>query len=97
MKRMNVGVKVGKDKISVLLYADDVIIMSESGKNFLSLLDVVSGYGKHFGIKFSCQKNKIMIVSRSEDENIHGDWEGGIWSRCVNTGTWRCGCDQVVV
>ncbi|MPC18756.1 hypothetical protein E2C01_011649 [Portunus trituberculatus] len=31
LKRMNAGVRVGNDKIGVLLYADDVVVMSESG------------------------------------------------------------------
>ena len=37
---MNAGVRVGRDKICMLLHADDVVIMSESAEELLqSLLD----------------------------------------------------------
>ena len=29
MRRINAGVKVGTDKLGLLLYADDVVVMSE--------------------------------------------------------------------
>ena len=65
---MNAGVKVGEDKICVLLYADDVVVMSESAEELQSLLDVVGEYGKDFGVKFSSEKSKIMIINRSDEE-----------------------------
>ncbi len=34
--------RLGKDRISVLLYADDVIVMSESAEEFQELLDMVN-------------------------------------------------------
>ena len=65
---MNAGVNVGNDKICVLLYADDVVVMSESAEELQSLLDVVDGYGRDFGVRFSSEKSKVMIVNKSEDE-----------------------------
>ena len=69
MRRMNAGIRVGNDRIGVLLYADDVVVMSESADELQSLLDVLDGYGKDFGVRFSSEKSKVMIVNRSEDEN----------------------------
>ena len=66
--RMNAGVNIGRDKVCMLLYADDVVVMSESAEELKSLLDVVYEYGRDFGVNFSCEKSKIMIVNRSEDE-----------------------------
>ncbi|XP_050705903.1 uncharacterized protein LOC126991179 [Eriocheir sinensis] len=68
MRRMNAGVRIGEDKVCVLLYADDVVVMSESAEELQSLLDVVGGYGRDFGVRFSSEKSKVMIVNRSEDE-----------------------------
>ena len=68
LRRMDVGVKFGDHKINVLLYADDVVIMSETGEELQALLNVVDGYGRDFGVKFSSEKSKVMIVNRSEDE-----------------------------
>ena len=61
---------MGNDKICVLLYADDaVVMMSESADELRSLLDVVDRYGRDFGVKFCRRKSKIMMVNRSGDES----------------------------
>ena len=62
MRRMNAGIRVGNARIGVLLYADDVVVMSESADELQSLLDVLDGYGKDFGVRFSSEKSKVMIV-----------------------------------
>ena len=31
LRRMNAGVRVGRNKVCMLLYADDVVVMSECG------------------------------------------------------------------
>ena len=76
LRRMNAGVRVGRDKICILLYADDVVVMSESAEEFQSILDVVDGYGKDFGVRFSSEKSKVMIVNGSEDER-NATWKLG--------------------
>ena len=68
MRRMNAGVKVGTDRLCLLLYADDVVVMSECADELQSLLDVVGQYGRDFGVRFSSEKSKVMIVNRSQDE-----------------------------
>ena len=40
---MNAGVRVGNDRIGVLLYVDDVVVMSESAK-----FTLVDSYGVRF-------------------------------------------------
>ncbi|MPC55562.1 hypothetical protein E2C01_049504 [Portunus trituberculatus] len=47
---------------------NDIVIMSESPDKFQSLLNAVDGYGRDFGVSFSSEKSKVMIVNRSEDE-----------------------------
>ena len=68
MIRVNAGVRVDGNKICLLLYADDVVVMSETAEELQSLLDVVSGSGMDFGVKFSSEKSKVTIIDRSEDE-----------------------------
>ena len=69
MRRMNAGVRVGNDRICVLFYADDVVVMSESADELQNFLDVVDGYKRDFGVRFSSKKSKVMIVNRSVDES----------------------------
>ena len=80
MRRLNAGVRVGNDRIGVLLYADDAVVMCESADELHSLLDVVDGYGKDFGVRFSSEKSKVMIVNRSQDES---------------NATWRIGMNEL--
>ena len=56
MRRLNAGVGVGNDRIGVLLYADDVVVMSESADELQSLLDVVDGYGKDLELGLAVRK-----------------------------------------
>ena len=74
--RMNAGVKIDGDKICLLLFADNVVVMSRTIKELQNLLDVRE-YGRDFGVKFNSEKGKVMIVNRSEDE---GDtvWKLGL-------------------
>ena len=67
MRRMNAGVRVGNDRIGVLLYGDDVVVMNESADELQSLLQFVA---MELGlVSFSSEKNKIMIMNSSEDES----------------------------
>ncbi|MPC33930.1 hypothetical protein E2C01_027299 [Portunus trituberculatus] len=43
--------------------------MSESAVELQSMLDVVDGYERDFGVRFSSEKSKVMIVNRTEDES----------------------------
>ena len=46
MRRINARVGVGKRKVCLLLYAGDVVVMSESGEELQDLLKMVNEYGK---------------------------------------------------
>ncbi|KAG0713413.1 hypothetical protein GWK47_016279 [Chionoecetes opilio] len=50
--------------------------MSESAKELQSLLDVVNEYGRNFGVKFSSEKSKVIIVNITEDDR-NATWRQG--------------------
>lgn len=54
MRKMNARGNVGNNKVCVLLYANDVIIMGASA-DLQILIDAISGFGTN---------SKIMIVNR---------------------------------
>ena len=68
LRRMNAGVRAGRDKVCMLLYADDLVVTSESTEELQNLLDVLDEYGRDFGVRFTSEKSKVMIVNRSEDK-----------------------------
>ena len=41
-KERELGMRIGNEKISLLMYADDIILMSEKSDDLLSMLDVVN-------------------------------------------------------
>lgn len=63
-------VSVGEDKVCVLLYADDVVVMSKSAEELQELLDVVNEYGRDFGVKFSHNKSQVMVLNCAEGERL---------------------------
>ena len=70
MKEKGLGMKVGNEKLSLLMYADDIIIMSEKRDELQSMLDVVNEYSVDFRVKFGMDKSQIMIVNSDYvDEN----------------------------
>lgn len=49
---------MGTDMLCLLLYADDVIFISECGDELQSQVDVANKYGRDFRVKFSSEKRK---------------------------------------
>lgn len=68
MRKINVGVKIGEDKICILLYADHAVVMSESAE-IQRNTKVIGGHGKDFGVRLSSEKSKIIIINRWQNES----------------------------
>ena len=69
VKRTGLGVRVGNEKLSLLLYADDVVILSENAEDLQKMLNEVTGYGRDFRVKFSYEKSQVLVVNgQVEDE-----------------------------
>ena len=52
-------------------YAGDVVVMRESAEELLSVLHMVDEYSRDFGVSFTSEKCKIMIVNNAEDEKCY--------------------------
>ena len=75
VKERGLGVTVGREKLCMLMYADDIIIMCETGNDLQELLDIVNGYGVDFCVKFSKDKSQIMVIN--DDRNEEREWKLG--------------------
>ena len=62
---MNVNGRI----MNTLMYADDVVILSESKEDLQRLLDTVSEYARDFNVKFSSEKSQVLVVSGDETDN----------------------------
>ena len=65
---MDVGVHVGGERLKMLLYGDDAVIMSENSKELQSMLDCVTEYGRDFNVRFSAEKSQVLVVNGSIED-----------------------------
>ncbi|KAF2356319.1 Reverse transcriptase domain [Trinorchestia longiramus] len=70
------GLKVGEEKLSCLLYADDIGVVSESEQELQMMLEIVDGYSRDFKIKFGGDKSKVMVINGDETDR-DGEWNIG--------------------
>ena len=75
VKESGLGMAVGNEKLSILMYADDIIIMSDSSDELQELLNVVNGYGEDFCVSFSQDKSQVMVING--DVNERKEWRLG--------------------
>jgi hypothetical protein len=65
------GIRVGNDRLNVLLYADDVVIMTENRNSMQRVFDVISQYAREFRVRFSAEKSQVLVVNSSmEDDGL---------------------------
>ncbi|KAF2355928.1 Reverse transcriptase domain [Trinorchestia longiramus] len=62
------GLKVGEEKLSCLLYADDIVVVSESEQELQMMLEIVNGYSTDFKVKFGRGKSKVMVINGNETD-----------------------------
>ena len=68
-KESGLRIMLGNERLSLLLYADSIIVMSDLSDELLELLDVVNGYGEEFCVSFSKDKSQVMILNGEPNEN----------------------------
>ena len=62
LNKSSVGCLIGGRKINHIVYADDIVLISPSGKDLRTLLDICEEYAISHLIKFNTVKSKILIV-----------------------------------
>ena len=56
---------LGEHRINCLLYADDLVILSESASGLQNCLDVVGNFCSTWGLDINYNKSKVMVFSKS--------------------------------
>ena len=67
------GIKIARENISNLRYADDTTLMAESEEELKSLLMKVKEESEKVGFKFNIQKTKIMASGPITSWQIDGE------------------------
>ena len=62
------AIRVGNKRLEILVYADDVIMMSKNGDDLQVMLNAVAEYGQDLCVKFSNEKSKAIVVSGTDED-----------------------------
>lgn len=60
VKRLNVGIKLDDDIVSVLVYADDIVFMCDNEKDLQKILDILSQWCNTNDLVVNLSKSKIV-------------------------------------
>ena len=77
IKKLNLRIKIGEEKLAILLFADDIILLAESPEELQRLIQETERFSREIKIKFSAEKSKIMIVNEDEEQNDNRRWYMG--------------------
>ena len=57
---LGLGIKVGEEKLSLLLYADDIVLVAHNEQEMQTLLDKLHDWCKHWRVLINTDKSKVM-------------------------------------
>ena len=57
---MNAGVMVGEVNLPILLYADDIVLISPTPEKLQSMLDVVGNWCRKWGMQVNAKKKQVL-------------------------------------
>ncbi|RNA19764.1 RNA-directed DNA polymerase from mobile element jockey-like [Brachionus plicatilis] len=62
--------KINDIKTGILMYADDLLIMTDSTKKMKKVLEICEKFGDRVGIKFNPSKTQIMRINGSKNDEV---------------------------
>ena len=60
------GIKIGKEILNILLFADDVVLLTESWEDMQKLLEEVGKFSEDMEMKLGIDKCKVMTINGKE-------------------------------
>jgi len=69
IENLNVGIKIGEMKLDILLYADDMLLLSDNILDMKRMLKVLTKYGLENEIKFNGSKTTLMSYNKTLGNN----------------------------
>ena len=71
IKNTKGGIDINKDKLKILLFADDIILLAENKEELQNLLNEIHKYSTETNMKFSPEKSKYMIINEKETDKTN--------------------------
>jgi len=66
---LNYGIPIGKLKIDIILYADDILLITDEKYKLSKMLNIMTKYGFDNEIKFNVSKTTLMVFNKTMGEN----------------------------
>ena len=63
-RSLSLGINVGEEKVSLLLYADDIVMVAYNERDMQLLLDKLHGWCKRWRVLINTEKSKVMHFRR---------------------------------
>lgn len=68
------GIRIAGTTVNVLLYADDLVLMSESPEGLQLMINRLATYCKKWGLIINTEKSKIMVFARHTRSSVSNNW-----------------------
>ena len=59
-----IGVMVGKEKVAILMYADDIVLITESKKDLQRGMNIATNFGRKWRCRYNCKKTQVVVFGR---------------------------------
>jgi hypothetical protein len=70
IKKLNIGIEVRNRMISLLLFADDIVMMAEDKDDLQKLVECLDKYSEKWRFEVNAKKSAIMVVGRKEEPRL---------------------------
>ena len=77
IQNLNIGVKVGQDKISIFLFADDMVLVSENEHDLHKLLNAMLEWTNKWRLKVNIAKSKIVHFRKNRSNRTQFEFKYG--------------------
>jgi len=70
------GISIGSFKIKIMLYVDDIVLLSDSPVDLQRMLDCCQEYADDHSFQFSFQKSQVVVFGDDVDYNYEWRFMG---------------------
>lgn len=68
LEQHNLGIPFQNRILPALLFADDVVLLSENAEQLQKMLNIVHSFGQKWNLNFSEKKSKVMVIGKRIDK-----------------------------
>jgi len=87
IKMVPSGIKIGKEQLNVLAYADDIVLVGKNEIEIRKLFVEMENIARKFGLQINKEKTKCMIVERKN--SLRKNKIGHLKIKFTNLKEWK--------